>query len=82
VDRHFQRDPAADALAHDMNRVEFQLIENVEIEEGEVSHIIHVVTGLGRAESRMFGRDDLEMARKFVKPWFMVGEALGAMQEQ
>ena len=34
--RHFQREPAADALADDMNAVEFQRVEKVEIEQREV----------------------------------------------
>jgi hypothetical protein len=82
VDRHLQRDPPADALARDVDGVELQVVEHVEIEDREVGDVINVAAGVGGAEAWMVGRDDLEMSREFVKARLVLGDPLGAMQEE
>ena len=63
-----------------MDAVDFQMIQQVELEQCEIGVVIHIVANVGVAEARMLWGDDLEMLGQFFKPRLVVPEALGAMR--
>src|SRR5258708_2903411 len=57
----FAREPSADREAGKVDAVETEMIEQVEIEIGEVADIIEPARRVRTAEARMLGDDDIEM---------------------
>ena len=59
-------DPAAERQPDQVDVLEFQLVEQVEIEIGEVVDVIEPVRRVGFAKARMFRRDDVELLRQLL----------------
>jgi hypothetical protein len=63
-----------------MHPGELQRRERVEIEIGEVGNVVDQIGHLGRAETRMVGRDDIEVLGEAIEQRGPFGEAIGAVE--
>ena len=80
--RKLGRDPAAEREADQIDVVEIELIEEIEIEVGEVGDVVEPVRRVGGAEARMLGHDHVVARGEVRHVGQPASRAAGAVQDQ
>ncbi len=80
--RHLGRDPAAERIADDAHGIEAEMLQEVEVEVGEVGYVVEPRGRVGSAESRMLWHDHVIALGELLHERHPVCRPARAMKEQ